>query len=89
MSKFVRFVLISLEKNLFQSMNVGSAVAESNWYDFSPKVKKALFLIILRSQKPCMLSLGGFYQFNLKTYLMVSSIYIVTRYKLSISLLSN
>ncbi|XP_030377828.1 odorant receptor 30a [Scaptodrosophila lebanonensis] len=50
----------------YESFHVSIAAYESNWLDFDVDTQKMLKLLILRSQKPLAVLVGGVYPMNLK-----------------------
>ncbi|KAH8394244.1 hypothetical protein KR215_010224 [Drosophila sulfurigaster] len=50
----------------FQSFYVSIAAYESNWMDFDVETQKTLKFLIMRSQKPLAILVGGVYPMNLK-----------------------
>ncbi|BFF93700.1 odorant receptor 30a [Drosophila madeirensis] len=61
------FVLYSVANELyFQSFDIAIAAYESNWMDFDIDTQKTLKFLIMRSQKPLAILVGGTYPMNLK-----------------------
>ncbi len=60
-----------LEKIDNESGLVAQAVYDNDWYKASPKIKKALLLIMMRSHARYKIKLW-FYEFNMNTYTAVS-----------------
>jgi len=61
------------EKLITASQDVGRKILESNWYLLKDiKVKKSILFIIIRSQKPCMLSGFGSISLSIETFSNVS-----------------
>ncbi|KAH8249520.1 hypothetical protein KR032_010193 [Drosophila birchii] len=50
----------------FQSLDIAIAAYESNWMDFDVDTQKMLKFLIMRSQKPLAILVGGTYPMNLK-----------------------
>ncbi|XP_037710774.1 odorant receptor 30a [Drosophila subpulchrella] len=50
----------------FQSFDIAIAAYESNWMDFDVDTQKTLKFLIMRSQKPLAILVGGTYPMNLK-----------------------
>ncbi|KAH8334497.1 odorant receptor 30a [Drosophila kikkawai] len=50
----------------FQSLEIAIAAYESNWMDFDVDTQKTLKFLIMRSQKPLAILVGGTYPMNLK-----------------------
>ncbi|KAH8357867.1 hypothetical protein KR200_011630 [Drosophila serrata] len=50
----------------FQSLEIAIAAYESNWMDFDVDTQKMLKFLIMRSQKPLAILVGGTYPMNLK-----------------------
>ncbi|KAH8273928.1 hypothetical protein KR044_003919 [Drosophila immigrans] len=50
----------------FQSFYISIAAYESNWMDFDVETQKTLKFLIMRSQKPLAILVGGVYPMNLK-----------------------
>ncbi|XP_034474277.1 odorant receptor 30a [Drosophila innubila] len=50
----------------FQSLYISIAAYESNWMDFDVETQKTLKFLIMRSQKPLAILVGGVYPMNLK-----------------------
>ncbi|ALC39034.1 Or30a [Drosophila busckii] len=50
----------------FQSLYVAIAAYETNWMDYSIETQKTLKFLIMRSQKPLAILVGGVYPMNLK-----------------------
>ncbi|XP_043064825.1 odorant receptor 30a [Drosophila ficusphila] len=60
-------VLYSVANELyFQSFDIAIAAYESNWMDFDVDTQKTLKFLIMRSQKPLAILVGGTYPMNLK-----------------------
>ncbi|EDV99037.1 odorant receptor 30a [Drosophila grimshawi] len=61
------FVLYYVANELyFQSFHISIAAYESNWMDLDIDSQKTLKLLIMRSQKPLAILVGGVYPMNLK-----------------------
>ncbi|XP_047361014.1 odorant receptor 13a-like [Vespa velutina] len=61
-----------------ESMNIAVAAYSSSWTSMpinkiGKLLRKGLFIIIIRAQKPCVLSAGGFFSVSLETYTAVIS----------------
>jgi gustatory receptor len=57
------------EKLISSSQNVGNNILNSNWYDLEDVgIKKSLILIVMRSQKACVLSGFGFVSLTIETF---------------------
>nr|UTN00911.1 odorant receptor [Semanotus bifasciatus] len=78
----VSFYFITLSSKLFlvywnahdiiiESTKISEAVFESEWYNFDPKVKKMLMLVIQRAQKPMGMSIGPFYEVRLEGFIAI------------------
>lgn len=51
-----------------QSTMIGQAAYSMNWYKASGDVKTEVYLIILRSQKPCYLTAGKLYAMSMQSF---------------------
>ena len=59
--------------HLLQSMAIKDAAYASPWYKLSPSNRKIIQMIIMRSQRPVVLSIGGFYALSLEQFGSVSN----------------
>ncbi|GLV40357.1 Odorant receptor 43a [Carabus blaptoides fortunei] len=73
MSLLIELFMYSWYANeiILESSNVAKAAWESRWYDCGNNVKKGLILVIMRAQRPCILTAGGFYTMSLQTFLQI------------------
>lgn len=55
-----------------QGLNIASASYELKWYDKNREFKKNLLLVIIRSQKPLVLSIGPLGPLTTETFVSVS-----------------
>ncbi|CAH0403422.1 unnamed protein product [Chilo suppressalis] len=55
------------------STQIVNAIYNSLWYDADERVKKSVFLILIRAQKPCKLTACNFADLNLKAFTTILS----------------
>ncbi|XP_060517147.1 odorant receptor Or2-like isoform X2 [Cylas formicarius] len=70
----VAYVLIlgwSCSEIKFQSMEIASAVYESPWYQHSKEAKSILFIIMVRAQRPLIVTKGPFGEMSLESSVAV------------------
>nr|QWT83549.1 odorant receptor 50 [Eucryptorrhynchus scrobiculatus] len=60
----------SANEIIVQSYNIANAVYESNWMDQSEPMKKLLFILLMRAQKPLSIDVGPFRPMNNEAALM-------------------
>ncbi|XP_050308551.1 odorant receptor 49b-like [Anthonomus grandis grandis] len=53
-----------------QSLDIANAVYESNWIDQSEEVKKIMYIMLMRAQKPLILTIGSFRVMNVESALI-------------------
>lgn len=58
-----------------KSMSVGKVAYDSEWYSCSVQDMKTIQLMILRSQKPCIISILGFATLKKETFKEVSKLF--------------
>ncbi|CAH1126021.1 unnamed protein product [Ceutorhynchus assimilis] len=63
-----------------QSVKIASAVYESNWIDQSEEIKKILYIMLMRAQKPLALTIGPFRPINVEAAAIVKINYKVCLY---------
>ncbi|KAM8718452.1 hypothetical protein ACLKA7_001633 [Drosophila subpalustris] len=62
------FIYSHCGENMKQaSADLAMAVYDSNWMDFAPATRRALIVVIMRSQRPCQLK-GYFFEANMATF---------------------
>ncbi|KAL7041059.1 hypothetical protein ACKWTF_000606 [Chironomus riparius] len=77
------------EKLNTASQDVGKRILDSKWYELKNiRMKKSMLFIIMRSQKPCMLSGFGFVSLSIEAFSSVSLISFGMRHLLFNSFLS-
>lgn len=57
-----------------KSFDVSVKAFQSEWIDLDEETKKDLTMIIMRAQKPCVLTAGKFQALSLETYMNVKKI---------------
>ncbi|XP_045484839.1 putative odorant receptor 92a isoform X2 [Pieris rapae] len=80
---FLNFLLMSLYQIFMlcffgdiisvSSTRIGDAIYKSKWYEAKPAFKRSLFIIIMRSQKPCTLTAAKFATMNLRAFTTILS----------------
>ncbi|XP_022115688.2 putative odorant receptor 92a isoform X1 [Pieris rapae] len=80
---FLNFLLMSLYQIFMlcffgdiisvSSTRIGDAIYKSKWYEAKPAFKRSLFIIIMRSRKPCVLSAAKFATLNLTAFTKILS----------------
>ncbi|XP_045518582.1 odorant receptor 67c-like [Pieris brassicae] len=58
---------------VISSSQVGDAIFNSKWYNAELKIKKSLYIVLLRSQKPCTLTAAKFATLNLRAFTTILS----------------
>ncbi|KAG5864323.1 hypothetical protein JTB14_014058 [Gonioctena quinquepunctata] len=54
-----------------QSVNISQAIYESNWYDIDLKLRRILHIVMIRAQRPLILSIGPFFTLTNETAVTV------------------
>ncbi|XP_071873036.1 odorant receptor 13a-like isoform X3 [Bombus fervidus] len=53
---------------LDQSVELADKIYDSNWYKIPTKLQKVLYLMQVRSNKPCILTAAGIYEMNIESF---------------------
>ena len=54
-----------------QTESVGNSVYFCTWYDMPKNVSKDIIFIIMKSQRPVLLTAGKFFVINMETYMSI------------------